>query len=165
MNHRLSSTPYRPCRRLFAAAGLYALLVLAASPVTAQDTKTACDVSAVKAELESPSPGLLATFFSSDWGGTTRCSSLKSVMKLASNTTKKGGRKLEPDKPLDVKAAEQERAAANANPAFAKLLATELKDEADAARRLLREAALLHDEGHYKARDLLLVQLRSEKAK
>jgi hypothetical protein len=135
-----------------------------ATPIWAQDTKAACDVAAVKAELDAASPGLLATFFSSPWDA-TRCSSLKSVMKLAGSTGKKGGRKLEPDKPLDVKAAEQERAAALAIPGFAKLLATELKDEADPARRLLREAALLHDEGHYKARDLVLAQLRAEKAK
>ncbi len=160
MNSRF---PALSLRRLKEATAGFLLLAWVASPSLAQDTKAACDVATVKADLDSPSAGLLATFFSSDWGGTTRCSSLKSVMKLAGGTTKKGGRKLEPDKPLDVKAAEQERATANGDAAFAKLLATELAGESDPARRLLREAALLHDEGHYKARDLLLAQVREQK--
>jgi hypothetical protein len=149
-------------QQLVAGVG-FALLALAPA-AWAQSNKGPCDVSSVKKELDAASPGLLTTFFSTPWDA-TRCSSLLSVMKLAGSTAKKGGRKLEGDKPLDVKAAEQERAAAKADPEFAKLLAIELKGETDPARALLREAALLDDDGKFKARDLLLQQLRAEKAK
>ncbi|MDP1901893.1 MAG: hypothetical protein Q8K96_15765 [Rubrivivax sp.] len=137
------------------------LAVALAAPAMAQGAKKTCDVNKVKGELSSPPAGV-AAFLTAPWDS-TRCSSVLSVLKMAGSTTKTGGRKLEDDKVLDLAAAEQERSKAQADPSFAAELAAELAGESDAARRVLREAAILHDHGFYKARDLLLAQLRAEK--
>ena len=94
-----------------------------------------------------------------------RCSSLIATAKRLDSDAKKAGRKLEGDKPLDERAAEQERAAAQRDPDIAAALAAELGTETDPARRLLIEATVMHDKGLYKARDLLLMQLRQAGAK
>lgn len=131
-------------------------------PVHAQsDQKKPCDVDRVKREMTEASPSLMAALFSSFDFVSSRCSSVVQVMRLAGSSPKSGGRKLEDDKKFDPKAAAQERAAALADPAFAVALASELAGEIDPVRRLVREAAMLHDSGHYKARDLLIVQLRA----
>jgi hypothetical protein len=89
------------------------------------------------------------------------CNSLKAVVTRLFNTSKAGGRKLEADRPLDLAAAEQQRQAALADPTFKAELSPLLAVEADPVRRQLLEAALLHDFGHFLARDLLLRQLGS----
>ena len=130
-------------------------------PVHAQSDQKPCDVDRVKREMTEASPSLMAALFAPLDFFSSRCSSVVQVMRLAGSSPKSGGRKLEEDKKFDPKAAAQERAAALADLAFAVALASELAGETDPVRRLVREAAMLHDGGHYKARDLLIVQLRA----
>ncbi len=146
-------------RLTVALAGLTGLLML--QPLHAQSEQKKCDVDRVKREMTEASPSLLAALFSPFGIASTQCAAVLSVMRLAGSSPKSGGRKLEEDKKFDPQAAEQERAAARADPAFAAALAGELAGEADPVRRLVREAAMLHDAGHYKARDLLVIQLRA----
>lgn len=140
------------------------MLLLMSSTVLAQSDSQACDVDRVKREMTSAPSSLMSALFSSAISS-TRCSSMVSVMRLAGSSPRVGGRKLEGDKALDPVAAQQERQAAANDPAFATALATELAGETDPVRRLLREAAMLHDHGHYMARDLLIAQLRGGASK
>ena len=87
------------------------------------------------------------------------CSSLNAVFSRLFSTSRPGGRKLEVDKPLNVAAAEQQRKVAQADPGFKAELAALLAGESDPLRQKFLEAALLHDLGHFLARDLLLQQL------
>lgn len=146
------------CRLTAVRGGLVGLVLV--NTVHAQSEPKPCDVDRVKREMTEASPSLMAALAASVFTS-TRCSAVVSVMKLAGSSPKSGGRKLEEDKKFDPKAAEQERAAALADPAFAAALTRELAGETDPVRRLVREAAMLHDAGHYKARDLLIVQLRA----
>jgi hypothetical protein len=157
-----SSMPDKPASarvRILATSALAALVAPALA--LAQETKAECDVATVKKEWATSGVGWWASLGSTRLES-TRCSALLSVMRMAAASSKPAGRKLEAERPLDVKAAELERSQARADPAFARILAAELDAETIPLRRILREAALLHDEGFFKAGDLLVLQLRQE---
>jgi len=93
------------------------------------------------------------------------CASLGKVLWRLINGQKSGGRKLEGDKPMDLAEAERERQAALADPALRAELDSVLSQEPDAARRLVLEAAVMHNNSHYLARDLAMRQLQPGAAK
>ena len=100
-----------------------------------------------------------STLLQAFWAGPDDCNSIRAVLGRLGSSTKAGGRKLEGDKPLNVAAAERERRVALADPAFKAQFDALLAAEADPLRRQLLEAALLDQNGHYLARDLLLRQI------
>lgn len=88
--------------------------------------------------------------------GSASCNSLQNVLRRLAGTSTSAGKKLEGDKPLDVAAATRERQQAHADPEFAKALQEAQAPESDALRRLVLEAALLEEFGHFAARELVL---------
>ncbi len=89
------------------------------------------------------------------------CNSLLKILARLASGQKAGGRKLEGDKALDVAAAQRERQTALAEAGFRAEFEALTDEENDAVRKLVLEAALLHNHGFYLARDLLLRQLAS----
>jgi hypothetical protein len=132
------------------------VLFSASSFAQALPKKPDCDVKQTLAVADVP-PGWLQSLknsFASD-----HCDAIFQVMGLLAHTNKPGGRKLEEDRPLDLRLAQQERLTAAQDPEFAADLTKELQGESDPLRQRLREAALLHEYGYYAARDLLLQQM------
>ena len=87
------------------------------------------------------------------------CGSGKVVLSRVINREKTGGRKLEPDKPLDLKKAQANLDAALKDPAIKARLdkaRAEIKDE---NVLLAYEAAVFDDEGYYEARELKIQHL------
>lgn len=88
------------------------------------------------------------------------CGSVKVVLSRVVSREKTGGRKLEPDKPLDLKKAQANVDAALRDP--------EIKARVDKARAEIKdetvllafEAAVFDEEGFYDARDLKIQQLQ-----
>lgn len=129
------------------------------APVAAK-VATASAPAAVSCDARTTLTRLQATNFDAAFSMSPGvCNSLKAVVARLFNTSRAGGRKLESDRPLDLAAAEQQRQAALADPNFKAELDPMLAAEADPLRRQLLEAALLHDFGHFLARDLVLRQL------
>jgi len=126
-------------------------LCLASTLAHAADERKPCENGSlqVPADLKKLQPALMSA----------HCGSVKTVLLLLVGQRKVGGRKLEGDKPLDVAAARQERQQAMADAEFREVLTHEQQGEADPQRRLLLEAAALHEFGHFKARDLVLGEL------
>jgi hypothetical protein len=87
------------------------------------------------------------------------CGSGKVVLNRVLSREKTGGRRLEPDKPLDMTKAQANLDAALKDPAIKTLFdkaRVEIKDE---SVLLAYEAAVLDDEGYYDARELKIQQL------
>jgi len=87
------------------------------------------------------------------------CGSLASVLGLATRRGKTGGRRLEDDRPLDVKQAQANLEAAYRVPAIRSRLEQVGREVQDEKVRLVYEAAILDEEGYYSARDLKIEQL------
>jgi hypothetical protein len=152
--------------RVAAVAVAAAASLVTAHPVAAQEPR--CSVEQTKRELAGASSRLapavwdaLGSVFSVS---PDRCASIRTVMTLASGSRRTAGRGLVAMSALDLAAAREERAQAMAKPEFAQLLQRETAAESDPLRRALIEAALLHDAGHYAARDLILEGLRKGEA-
>jgi hypothetical protein len=145
-----------PTLHRFALAVACAVTGLASAATDTSSAAKACNTeSALKGLV--PQPGLyeaLKQAFNSN-----ACDSVIAVMKRLSQSKKVGGRKLQEPTALDPQAAQREWQAARADPEFAQRLAAALQPETDPLRRKLVEAALLHEYGHYRARDLQLQQI------
>jgi hypothetical protein len=87
------------------------------------------------------------------------CGSIASVWQKVTLREKTGGRKLEPEAPLDIRAARQEWSEAQRNPALAARLADVEKHTSDPVERAIYQAAILDEEGLYWARDAKLAEL------
>jgi hypothetical protein len=81
------------------------------------------------------------------------CGSIASVWQKVALRERTGGRKLEPDAPLDMRAARLQWDEAQRNPAIAARLAAVQKSAGNAAEVAIYQAAILDEEGLYSARD------------
>jgi len=132
----------------------------AAKVATAATAATAAPAARVSCDARTTLTSLQAAKFQAAFSlSPEACNSLKAVLSRLFNTSKAGGRKLESDRPLDVVAAEDQRQAALTDPNFKAELHPLLAIETDLLRRQVLEAALLHEFGHYLARDLVLRQI------
>ena len=129
----------------------------------AQSPGAVCDVESSKAQMAGSDAGLLQALFAKPFTG-ARCDSVRAVFRQLSNRRVLGGRKLEPDKPLDVAAAREQRATAAGDAAFVAALAQESEGETEPRRRKLIEAAMLHEHGYVRARDFALQELLPARA-
>ena len=110
-------------------------------------------------EIPKESSGERLTFYKSFLAANPPCGSGKIVLSRLVNREKTGGRKLEPDKPLDLKKAQANLDAALKDPGIKALIdkaRAEIKDE---NVLLAYEAAVFDDEGYYEARELKIQQL------
>ncbi len=87
------------------------------------------------------------------------CGSGKVVLSRIVNREKTGGRKLEPDKPLDVKKAQANLDAALKDPGIKARLDKARAEITDEDVLLAYEAAVFDEEGYYDARELKIQQL------
>ena len=87
------------------------------------------------------------------------CGSAKVVLGRVINREKTGGRKLEPDQPLDLKKAQANLEAALKDPAIKARIDKAHADIKDENVLLAYEAAVFDDEGYYDARELKIQQL------
>lgn len=88
------------------------------------------------------------------------CGSLASVLDRVVNTRKRGGRRLEDERPFDPNEAQANLAQAHGDPAVRRRLEQIRKDVPDGPQRLLYEAATLDEEGYYSARDMRIRELQ-----
>lgn len=135
--------------------------LLAAAPAPAQTQAMAppganCDVKATVSHYQRAAA--LGTGFSVT--GST-CTSLRNVVGRLLGTAVSAGKKLEPDRGLDLAAAARERREAQAEAEFAAALQQAQAGEREPLRLLLVEAALHEEFGHYAARDLVLRDARA----
>jgi hypothetical protein len=87
------------------------------------------------------------------------CGSIASVWQKVVLREKTGGRKLEPDAPLDMHAARQQWSEALRNPDMAARLAAVQNNTSSPAEVAIYQAAILDEEGLYSARDARLTEL------
>ena len=87
------------------------------------------------------------------------CSSLTSVMDKVIHRNRTSGRRLENEKPLNIRDAEANLAAALRTPAILARLEKLKQQVPDEKVRLYLEAAILDEEGYYNARELRIQQL------
>lgn len=90
------------------------------------------------------------------------CASLIAVLSRIADRQKTGGRRLEPDKPLDPREAQANITKATRDPAINARLRQVQGEVKDERLRLLYEAAIFDEEGYYSARDLRLQQLQPQ---
>jgi len=128
-----------------------AALCLGATAAQAQKAKVNCDTKATVTNLQKASQ--LGSFAVAD---VSSCTSLRNVLARLFGSSSSAGKKLEPDKALNVAAATKERQDALTNPALAADLKELLAGETDPLRKLVLEAAVHEDYGYYAARDLVL---------
>jgi hypothetical protein len=110
-------------------------------------------------EIPKEASGERLAFYKSFFAANPPCGSGKVVLSRLVNREKTGGRKLEPDKPLDLKKAQANLDAALKDPGIKALIdkaRAEIKDE---NVLLAYEAAVFDDEGYYDARELKIQQL------
>jgi hypothetical protein len=103
-----------------------------------------------------------ANLISRIWSSFTddkNCDSIRAVLSLIDQRQVTGGRKLEANRPFDPAAAESELSQAQNDAELAPML-RRAAEGTDHTARLVREAALLHEYGYYKARDMRVKQLR-----
>lgn len=101
----------------------------------------------------------LAEFFSNFMSSNPPCGSAKAVLHRVLNREKTGGRKLESDKPLDMKQAQTNLDAAMKNPEIRARIEKARREITDENARLAYEAAIFDDEGYYDARELKIQHL------
>lgn len=104
------------------------------------------------------SPALLA-FIKSFLEREPPCGSAKAVLSRIVSRDKTGGRKLEPDKPLDTKKAQANLDAALKDPGIKARFDQARAETSDENVLLAYEAAVLDEEGYYDARELKIQQL------
>lgn len=132
---------------------VHVVLALAASGAAAQQLPAAeppCDTKSTLAQWQAPTRAKKST-----------CISLQNVLRRLMSHASAAGKKLEENKPLNAPAAAQERREALADAEFVAALNDLLTGETDPLRRLLLEAALLDEHGHYAARDLLVREAKA----
>lgn len=88
------------------------------------------------------------------------CSALQGVLTQVANNEKRGGRRLEEEKPLDPAEAQADLRTALDDPALKSRLAALQREIKDDTTRLFFEAAVFDEEGHYGARDLRIQELQ-----
>lgn len=98
---------------------------------------------------------LIRSFLSSN----PPCASAKVVAYKLVNREKTGGRKLQGDKPLDLKKAQANLDLALKNPELKGRIEKAHRDIIDENARLAFEAAIFDEEGYYDARELKIQQL------
>lgn len=104
-------------------------------------------------------PKNMTEFFKNFYSTVPPCASAKAVAGSIVNRGKTGGRKLEGDKPLDLKEAQANLDSALKNPEIKARMEKARRDITDENVRLAYEAAILDDEGFYSARELKIQQL------
>jgi hypothetical protein len=92
------------------------------------------------------------------------CGSITTVIASVMNRSRIGGRKLEDDKPVNVAEAQQNLNSALRDSSIRRRMDQLRRDVHDEDVRAIYEAAILDEEGYYKARDLRIMQL-SERLK
>lgn len=97
-----------------------------------------------------------------DESAAVECGSLASVLERVVNTRKRGGRRLEDERPFNPSEAQADLAQAHGDPAVRRRLEQIRKDVPDGPQRLLYEAATLDEEGYYSARDLRIRELQRQ---
>lgn len=110
-------------------------------------------------EIPKETSGAINAFYKSFFATNPPCGSGKVVLSRIVSREKTGGRKLEPDKPLDLKRAQANVDAALKDPGIKARIdkaRAEIKDE---NVLLAYEAAVFDDEGYYDARELKIQQL------
>lgn len=101
----------------------------------------------------------LLTVVSQSASEAASCGSLGSVFSQLSRSYRKGGRQLEPERPLNVQEAQAELQAASRQPAVRAQLEQVAREAGSDDLRLMYEAAVLDQHGFYKARDLKVQEL------
>lgn len=101
----------------------------------------------------------LVAFFKSFLASNPPCGSGKAVLSRVVSRDKTGGRKLEPDKPLDMKKAQANLDAALSDPGIKARIDKARAEISDETTLLAFEAAIFDDEGYYDARELRVQQL------
>ncbi|MGZ9031032.1 MAG: hypothetical protein ACXW2G_06640 [Burkholderiaceae bacterium] len=101
----------------------------------------------------------LVAFFTSFMASKPPCGSGKAVLSRIVSRDKTGGRKLEPDKPLDTNKAQANVEAAMKDPAIKARIDKARAEISDQTVLLAYEAAIFDDEGYYDARELRVQQL------
>lgn len=154
----IAKTPHRRAT-LAALAAASALAGAATAATGVAPGATTCRIDSALKDLSSQAR--MAEAFKQAFNSDA-CDSIVSVLKQLSQSKKVGGRKLQEPTALDEQAAQREWQAARADPEFAQRLAVALQAETDPLRRQLIEAALLHEYGHYRARDLQLRKIAAD---
>lgn len=106
-------------------------------------------------QLPSKLDGFVSSFLAKD----PPCGSARLVLQKIGGRAVAGGRKLEPEKPLDMRLARQNLELALKDPEVRKLMERAEREIPDINVRLAYEASILDDNGFYSARELKLQQL------
>ncbi len=138
------------------------LVLLLAWVVSSWSWSTSANAQNCRGLLDIPATAssALTAFITSLSDTNAACGSVKVVLSRVVSREKTGGRKLEPDKPLDLKKAQANLDAALRDPeirARVDKARAEIKDE---NVLLAYEAAVFDEEGYYDARDLKIQQLQ-----
>ncbi len=134
-------------------ASAAALIILLSFGVNAQNCTGLMQISANTPKATSE---LVTSFFSKN----PPCASAKMIVDMILNPDKRiGGRKLEGDKPFNMREAQANLDAALKIPEVNAKITRARQEIADENVRLAYEAAVLDDEGFYGARELKLQQL------
>lgn len=136
------------------------LVVLVALVVSSWSTSAAAQSCRGLLDIPATASSALTAFIKSLADTNAACGSVKVVLSRVVSREKTGGRKLEPDKPLDLKKAQANQDAALRDPeirARVEKARVEIKDE---NVLLAYEAAVFDEEGFYDARDLKIQQLQ-----
>lgn len=136
---------------------LAGMFVAAAMSVAALDASAQNCVGLQQIPLDA-SKGL-ADFFRSFMAANPPCGSAKVVWNTIVNREKKGGRRLEAERPLDVKKAQANLDAALKDPGIRARIDKARRQITDENALLAYEAAIFDEEGYYDARELKLQQL------
>lgn len=142
-----------------------ALLTVMAANATAADGTAAASAAPREARCEARSSvdDVKGQRFTQAFSAPAQvCGSLRAVLKRLFSREAAAGRKLEKDRPLNLDSARREYKTAMADPALAAQLKTLQAEESDPLRRRALEAALLDEQGHYEARDLVLREIATE---
>lgn len=108
---------------------------------------------------QATAPRALVAFVNSLLALDPPCGSAKAVLSRVISRDKTGGRKLEPDRPLDLAKAQANLDAAMRDPAVRARVDKARAEITDESVLLAFEASIFDDEGYYDARDLKLQQL------
>ena len=95
------------------------------------------------------------------WSG-PQCAQVGRVVAQLQARPVQGGRKLQGAKALDAEAARKELEAARADPEFTRKVAAASEGVTDPTARLVVETALLEDEGHFSASQLLMDEIAAK---
>lgn len=110
-------------------------------------------------EVRAGASHALVAFIKSFAASKPPCGSGKAVLSRVVSRDKTGGRKLEPEKPLDSRKAQANLDAALKDPGIKARIDQARAEISDENVLLAHEAAILDDEGYYDARELKIQQL------